>query len=235
MGIPIASMQDVAMYLSQARIVDLSKKVMLRAAEGSLDTGMRRYEIRSRLFPPGELMHDIDMESRISTHVEAPSHLVPALHNKPAADVSDLDLTSFFGAAILIDCKNLAPRTAIGRDILAQADIRQGDIVLIGKSAHERADRCYMAKDGAEYLAETKIKTVGLDDTVYPEHPTALGKDLSRYFTHDLMLSNGIPVIEGLANLNELRKQRFFFCGFRAKMGGLESFPIGAVAMEDLR
>ena len=32
-------------------------------------------------------MHFIDMESHISTHVEAPSHFVPVLHGRPAHDV----------------------------------------------------------------------------------------------------------------------------------------------------
>jgi kynurenine formamidase len=32
--------------------------------------------------------------------------------------------------------------------------------------------------------------------------------------------------------LSELNKQRFLFLGIPAKMGGLESFPIRAVAIE---
>ena len=46
------------------------------------------------------------------------------------------------------------------------------------------------------------------------------------------MLSNEIPIIEALTNLEELEKPRFLFFGFPAKMGGLESFPIRAVALE---
>ena len=57
-------------------------------------------------------------------------------------------------------------------------------------------------------------------------------QDLKTYFTHDLMLSNEIPIIEGLVNLEKLTKSRFLFFGFPAKMGGLDSFPIRAVAIE---
>ena len=89
-----------------------------------------------------------------------------------------------------------------------------------------------MVKEGVEYLLEKKIKMVGFDDTVFPEDTKFLGKDLNKYFTHDLMLSNNIPIIEGLANLTELKKQRFLFFGFPAKMGGLESFPIRAIGIE---
>jgi len=46
------------------------------------------------------------------------------------------------------------------------------------------------------------------------------------------MLSNNIPIIERLANMAQLTKQRFFFFGFPASMGGIDSFPIRAVAIE---
>ena len=76
--------KDVVEYLSRARVVDLSKKATPGAAEGPLDTGKRKYEIEPFVYPPGEAMHTIEMESHISTHVEAPSHFVPARHGKTA-------------------------------------------------------------------------------------------------------------------------------------------------------
>jgi kynurenine formamidase len=186
--------EDVAAYLSEARIIDLSKKVTPGKAEGPLDTGKRKYEIKPFAFPPGEIMHNIEMESHISTHVEAPSHFVPALYGRNAEDVSEIALARFFGMAVLVDCKGLAPKTAIEGETLEKFQIKEKDIVLIGKCSYQGQDRCY--------------------------------------FTHDLMLSNEIPIIEGLANLGELKTQRFLFFGFPAKMGGLESFPIRAVAIE---
>jgi kynurenine formamidase len=224
--------EDVVEYFSQARIIDLSKKVTPGAAEGPLDTGQRKYEIKSFTYPPGEIMHNIEMESHISSHVEAPSHFVPVRHGRSADDVSEVPLITWFGMAVLVDCKDLAPQTAIGKEILEKFQIREKDIVLFGKCPHQGEDRCYLAKEGVEYLLEKKIKMVGVDDTVFPENPEFIGKDLNAYYTHDLMLSNDIPIIEGLANLGELKEQRFLFFGFPAKMGGLESFPIRAVAIE---
>lgn len=225
---------DVVEYLSQARVIDLSKKVTPGKAEGPLDTGKRKYEIEPFPVPPGEIMHNIEMESHISTHVEAPSHFVPVRHGRSAKDLSDMPLTTFFGMAVLVDCRDLAPKTAIKGEILEKFRIKEKDIVLIGKCSHQGGDRCYLAKEGAEYLLQKKIKLFGVDDTVFPENPEFAGKDLNKYFTHDLMLSNEIPIIEGLANLGELKKQRFLFFGFPAKMGGLESFPIRAVAIEGI-
>jgi kynurenine formamidase len=72
----------------------------------------------------------------------------------------------------------------------------------------------------------------GIDDTVYGENPEYRLKALDKYHTHDLLLSNDIPLIEGLTNLGELQKQRFLFFAIPAKMGGLESFPVRAIAFE---
>jgi len=224
--------EDVVEYLLEAQIIDLSKKVTPGKAEGPLDTGKRKYEITPFTFPPGEIMHNIEMESHISTHVEAPSHFVPVRHGRSAKDVSDMTLSTFFGMAVLVDCKDLAPKTAIGVELLEKFKIKERDIVLIGKCLHQGKARCYLAKEGVEYLIHKKIKLIGVDDTVFPENPEFAGKDLSKYFTHDLMLSNEIPIIEGLTNLCELKKKRFLFFGFPAKMGGLEAFPIRAVAIE---
>lgn len=225
--------EDIASYLSKARIIDLSKKVTPGKAEGPLDTGKRKYEIKKFTFPPGEIMHFIEMESHISTHIEAPSHYVPVRYGKPAHDISEVALRRFLGMAVLVDCKDLGPKTPVGAKILRNFPIQEEDIVLIGRCPHPKEDRCYLAKEGLEYLLKKKIKMIGVDDTVFPEDPKYAMKDLKKYFCHDLMLSNKIPIIEGLANLGELKKQRFLFFGFPAKMGGLESFPIRAVAIEE--
>ncbi|MBI5969166.1 MAG: cyclase family protein [Deltaproteobacteria bacterium] len=224
--------EEIVKGLSRGRIIDLSKKVIPGRAEGPLDTGKRKYEIKAFNFPPGEIMHNIEMESHISTHLEAPSHFVPVRHGKKGKDVTELSLRIFFGLAILVDCQNLKPKTAIGKKILGSYQIERNLIVLFGKCPHAGKDRCYLAKEGAEFLVEKKIKMVGFDDTVFPENPKYAGKNLNKYFTHDLMLSHNIPIIEGLVNLDKLKQKRFLFFGFPAKMGGLEAFPIRAVAIE---
>lgn len=226
------TIEDIAAYLSRGRIVDLSRKVTPGEAEGAPGAPKRRYEIRAFTYPPGETMHYIDMESHISTHVEAPSHFVPMRYGRDAHDVSEVALSRFFGIAVLVDCKDLPPRAPINAEVLRHTHIEQDDIVLIGNCPHKQQDRCFMVKESAEYLVAKKIRMVGFDDSVCPENPQLLPKDLKTYFTHDLMLSNEIPIIEMLANLGELRKPRFVFFGFPAKMGGLDSFPIRAVAIE---
>ena len=150
--------EDVATYLLKGRMVDLSRKVTPGEAEGPPGAPKRRYKIEVFTYPPGEIMHYIDMESHISTHVEAPSHFVPVRHGRSAHDVSEMALSGLFGMATLVDCKDFVPKTAIGADILARFDIQENDIVLIGNCSHRGEERSFMVKEGVEYLLQKKIK-----------------------------------------------------------------------------
>ena len=224
-------LDELGHFLASSRIVDLSKKVSPGKASGPFETGARLYQIEPFTYPPGELMHRISMESHISTHVEAPIHYIRPRYHREAKDISELPLSSFFGVAVLIDCRDLEPKTAIGRHILEKFPIAEGDIALLGNSRCVPDERCYLAKEGVEYLIRKRIRMAGIDDTVYGENPEYRLKVFEKYHTHDALLSNDIPFIEGLANLGEIQAQRFFFMAVPAKMGGLESFPVRAVAV----
>jgi len=237
----LLDIEQVAAYLSHGRVIDLTLKMNPGSTEGPSAKPSRRYEIRKFEFQPwrvwsgpGETMHYIEMESHVATHVEAPSHYIPARHGKTALDLSELPLATFFGSAVLIDCTELGPQTPIGAEILQKFPIRKGDIVLIGKGQYigpDGDDRSFLVKEGAEYLLSKKIKLVAFDDTIIPEN-TQIMRDLSTMFTHEIMLSHNIPIIERLANLAELTQTRFLFFAFPPKMGEIDSFPIRAVAIE---
>jgi kynurenine formamidase len=72
---------------------------------------------------------------------------------------------------------------------------------------------------------------VGVDDSVQVEAPGNTSS-LELMATHDYLLSNNIPIIERLCNLDKLRKRRFLFIGLPVNIVGLDSFPIRAVALE---
>lgn len=233
--------EQAAKFLSNGRIVDLTLKMNPGSTEGPSAKPSRRYEIRMFEYKPwkiwsgpGEIMHYVEMENHVSTHVEAPSHYIPARYGRSAPDLSEMPLSIFFGSALLIDCKDLGPKTPIDAEVLQEFPICENDIVLVGKGRHIGPDgdeRSFLVKEGAEYLLRKKIKLIGFDDTVIPENPLVI-RNLNTMFTHDLMLSNGIPIIERLTNLEKLTKTRFLFFAFPPNMSGIDSFPIRAVAIE---
>ena len=214
------------------RVIDLSEKVTPGQVLGPLND-KRRYELRKFDFPPGETMHQIDMESHISTHVEAPSHFMMARFGVEAKDVSEIPVDSFFGEAIFINLKNSKPRQEYSIEDLQKEGVKEGDIVLVGNSPHDGNQKPWLSSKATKWLADIKIKMIGFDRTVEVDPPRD-PKSLKYYFTHEYMLSHDIPMIEVLANMQELKKKRFFFIGIPAKMGGLDAFPIRAVVLEPL-
>ncbi len=220
----------LAETLRHCRLVDLSKVLVPGDVKGPVGAGKRKLEIRPFSYPPGETMHLVDMENHIGTHVEAPSHFVDARHGRKGMDIAQLPLESLFGEAVLVDLRDLPAGHAITADDVRSFSVRRGDIVFFGNSLKDGQDRPWITKGAAQWLAETGIRMAGIDDSVFPEEPRYLSKDLTQYHTHDALLSNGIPFIEGLTNLGSLGRRRFVFFGLVVPIGGLDAFPIRAVA-----
>jgi kynurenine formamidase len=52
--------------------------------------------------------------------------------------------------------------------------------------------------------------------------------------THDNLLKNEIPLIEGLVNMEQVKKERLFYIGLPLKIAGLDSSWIRAIVLEPL-
>jgi len=229
------------------RMVDLSEKVVQGESSGT--TGEQRwYFIRMFPFPPGrvggEWMHVITMESHIGTHVEAPAHWIDSAENREGAgkDVSEVPLTSYYGEAILIRCDKFPDGYAIKSRDLIDGGVSEGDIVIFGLSGRDMfgGKAPYMSDDAVFHMAELPIKMVAFDRTVGVEDmPRYLGEeDVHKRFLgmtmHRTFCTRDIPIVECIGNLELLTKKRFCLFAWPARMGGLESFVIRAVAFEPI-
>lgn len=210
----------------ECRVVDLSLKLHPGREE-------RRLEIRRFKYIAGEYMHDIDTMSHIGTHVECPSHYVNARYGVNGADVSEIPVETFLGEAVFIDLSHKSTREPVTAEDIEKAGVSEGDIVLIGNSRFKGEDSPYISPETAKCLAERKVKMIGVDDSVQVEAPGGTSS-LELMATHDYLLSNNIPIIERLCNLDKLRRCRFLFIGLPVSITGLDSFPIRAVALEPL-
>jgi kynurenine formamidase len=208
----------------ECRVVDLSLKLYPGREK-------RRLEIRRFSYIAGEYMYDIDTMSHIGTHVECPSHYVNARYGVNGADLSEIPVEVFLGEAVFIDLSYKSAREPVTVEDLERAGVREGDIVLIGNSRFTGEDSPYISPEAAKWLAENRVKMVGVDDSVQVEAPGNTGS-LELMATHDYLLSNNIPIIERLCNLDRLGKRRFLFIGLPVNIVGLDSFPIRAVVLE---
>ncbi|MEM2905877.1 MAG: cyclase family protein, partial [Candidatus Bathyarchaeia archaeon] len=105
--------------LRKYRVVDLSTELQ----PGILKVGgryvhgrnVRRLEARQFIYAPDNmLMHWVDTETHIGTHVEGPSHYRDELRT-----VSQLPLEVFMGEAVVLRFKDLEPISGRGQPILA--------------------------------------------------------------------------------------------------------------------
>jgi len=209
--------------LSRGRIVELNKVLEPGKEE-------RRLEIRRFKIFAGEFMHDVDTMSHIGTHAEAPSHFIPALYEgREAPDIADLPAEAWMGEAIFINLAQLPPRGKITPAYLQKKGVRQGDIVVIGNCPYKEDDKISMTDAAGRWLAETKIKLLAMDFSYKIEEDFS---ELGRMTVHVELLTRGIPLIEGLAHLDHLKTERFFFIGFPYRVKGCDAWPIRALAIE---
>ncbi|HIE19244.1 TPA: hypothetical protein EYP75_05915 [Candidatus Bathyarchaeota archaeon] len=214
--------------LKNYRIIDLSEEIIpgILKVNGEYLHGnqIRRFEIRQFIYAPDKaLMHWVKTETHIGTHVELPAHLTDG-----AKSASEMPLESFMGEAVVLKFDFLKPIEGKGQPIMPShlEKVRKNDIVLLW-SSYSGDESPYISPESAEWLAKKPVKMVGVQ-RIGVEAP---GGSMA---THDNLLRNEIPLIEGLVNLEEVQKDRVFFIGLPLRVKGLDSSWIRALALEPL-
>jgi arylformamidase len=207
------------------RIVDLSH--VLRPGEEQYTLIIeQRGERRGR---EGDVMSEVRFLSHVGTHAEAPLHF---LANGP--DIASIPLDAFIGPAVVLDLRHKGTNEPIDVQDLQQAGhVAIGDRVLIwtGRDVLYRTasshDRPFLTEDAARWLVSgRRIKLLGTDSSGYEV------RGVVNYPNHRIFSEAGVPVIECLANLNQLTQKRVFFIGLPWAIQGLDASPIRAVALE---
>ena len=216
-------MIDIEKY----RIVDLSAE--LRPGVRKLNweylhgRELRRCELRQFLYAPDKmLMHWVDTETHIGTHVEGPTH-----YRDDLRCLADIPLDRFMGEAIAIDCSSLKPDGGKPQPIKPSflKKVKSGDIVLLWSSLPPN-QAPYISAESAKDMHEKGVKMVGIQGiTLEPE---------GQYTSHEHLLANDIPIIEGLANVEKLKNERFLFIGLPLRWRDMDSSWIRAIALEEL-
>jgi len=168
----------------------------------------------------------IHLSSHSGTHVDAPSHFL-----KEGKCIDEIHLDRLIGDCVVLDMTTCAER--ITRDCLLAHDneIAQDGIILFRTSNSDVSPTdkfsphfVYLEASGAAYLAEKKVKAVGIDylgiEHSQPGHPT-----------HENLLNADIVVIEGL-RLHHVQPGSYFFVCLPLNMIGTEAAPARAILME---
>ena len=173
----------------------------------------------------------LEMGAHVGTHVDAPLHFL-----KDGADVASMPLERFLGPAVAVDVPK-KPGADISPEDFADADIREGDIVLFRTGWEDLANspRFYegewpgITSEAVDALIELKVAAIG-GDIASVDSPKALAEGAP---AHNKALRAGIPLFEALVNMREVVGKRFFFIGLPLKIEGGEGSPIRAIAILD--
>jgi arylformamidase len=209
---------------SDYRIVDLSLQVRpgVEKIDGSYHWGnqIRKFQIRQFIAPGPHFMYWVDAETHVGTHVELPAHIIDG-----ARSATEMPLETFMGKAIVYDFGFLEPSEDGRAWILPEhlANVKPGDIVLMWSSRTGRSPA--ISLEAGKLLAKLPIKMLGIANVSAPDdvHHVLLGKEESP-----------IPIIEQLAHLDQLERERVFFIGLPLRVAELDSSWIRALALEPL-
>jgi arylformamidase len=158
------------------------------------------------------------------THVDAPMHFV-----RGGAPIDQVPLATLMGPALVI---NIDPQViAITADELNRYPWRGAERVLFRTrnsvnawmvDPHFHRDFTFLAPDAAQLLADNGVKLVGIDYLSIEQFGS------STFRTHIILLSRGIPVVEGL-DLRAVHPGEYDFIVLPLKILGHEAAPARAI------
>jgi len=167
----------------------------------------------------------VTMSAHTGTHADMLLHFI---ENGAACDT--IPLKHFYGKAKLFRLHHKQPQN-ISREDLLPLDIQSGDIILLdtGQSCNMnkplKKDYTALSSCAAEFLAEKKIKTVGLD------YISADTYNSPGFPVHNILLGNGIAILEGLV-LENVPEGEYEISALPLKFKGGEGSPVRAILVK---
>lgn len=169
---------------------------------------------------------NMTFNSHTGTHIDAPLHMVEG-----GETIEQLSPELYIGKARLIDLTDVEEK--IHKKDLERFPIEKGDILLIRTRNWKSQEAevynpsfVYLEEDGAEYLREKGIKTLGID-------AMSVERGKAGHPTHKILLGNGIGIIEDLF-LKDIPEGEYFFTALPLKIKGAEASMTRAVLIEGL-
>ncbi len=176
----------------------------------------------------------ICMSEHTGTHIDAPKHFI-----RGGTPIDELDPGTVMGRGVTIHAEDLKPREVLTLERIhafekENGEITRGDIVMIRFGWDEKyalqpgcadflKDWPGLSGEAAEYLVEKAVAVVGCDTLSLD----AFGVEVN--ICHNILLGNGIPIIENICNLRLLPPFSYII-GLPNKFKGGSGSPIRLVA-----
>ncbi len=173
----------------------------------------------------------VSFVSHAGTHIDSPRHMFTG-----ARAVDELSLSRLIGEAVVVDISDRNDPANITLSDLQAYDevIQSGGILLLitgiyrqyGTSAYN--ENCpALSFEAARWLVEKQIASYATDATSI-EVPGSEGNPV-----HKILLADGIPIIENLANLNQISAKRVRFIALPLKLKDCDGAPCRVVVIQE--
>ena len=200
------------MKIDFEKIIDLSYNVDENSPRELPIDPVRIYDTAT-IEADGYFESRVDLSGHCATHID-----VPCLMYADGFTVAEIPQEKLFGNTVLIDLSDSKyPGDAVTAADLANwisdnGEIQAGDIVFLRTGMDQRVDQpsfnqkwIGFSEDGAQFLTEKGIKTVGTDACSIDSLAGHQGEGLPP--AHLVFLGAGIPQVEDLKNLSLLPQQ----------------------------
>ena len=179
--------------------------------------------------------------SHTGTHFDSPVHC-----KEDAWSIDQVPLDRLWGKGVVVGIPKSELEEIRPEDLeKARPRIREGDIVLINTGWHKNFcgpiddwDKAVyyasknpgVTKEAAEWCLEKKIKILGVDH-LGVDHPKYWHTGDDTWVVHHILLSNNIPMIQGLGNqIDEVTDKRCMIVCPPVNFVGGDSFPVRVLA-----
>lgn len=161
------------------------------------------------------------MNLHTGTHIDAPLH---AIQNGKVTE--NYNLEQFFGTCLVLDFMSVDEKIT-AKDLEKYTIKEDTFVILKTKNSLDQVFNykfIYLEESGAQFLADAKIKGVGIDGL-------GIERNQSGHPTHKILLNNNIPILEGL-RLKDIKEGYYEIAAFPIKIKDVEASPVRAVLIE---
>jgi len=180
----------------------------------------------------------LGISTQVGTHVDAGAHVEP-----DGWTIDKIDLQRLIGPGVVVDVRKKTAAEPVTPVDLERYNIQRGDIVLFYFNYHppkegELYSQSYLTDETARWLVAHGVKciasnTPGVENFKrgVAQHWTDPRNQKVAWPVHKILLTEHIPIIEGLTNLEPLLGRRFQFIALPLKIAGVDGSPIRAIAI----
>lgn len=158
---------------------------------------------------------EIKMPLHVATHIDAPAHFING-----GPKIGDLGIESLMGIAQVLDY--------IGERVITKEHFLKKSInapIVLLKVHDEPENYTYLDEGAASFIVEKKVRLLGT------QAPSVDMFGDKTYRVHKLLLSKGIPIVEGL-NLSKVSEGLYVFICLPILISNAEAAPARAVLIE---